>query len=254
MAQPFILGSCEGSRYCAGQPWSVSGGPQLEVPGLVPEDLAQPVARAVPGQPRGGVCVTDVDRITRHVRRGGRRGDPSGRLRPRAVRRKGVLEQLLLVGGGAPPTGEPHADPGASGIRRGVPERSAQLAVEPGHARVGVVEHRGGLGQPTVGHTQRTGRFVGSAAQRFGSPQRARRRTTRRGRAGSRRRRRTRRRAASEKGRERADHQDGGEGGRPGAAPEGGDLLAGEHAAQSRQRRVATTSAVLDTPTICTAL
>src|SRR5215210_6784180 len=53
-------------------------GAQLEVPGLVAVDLAQPVAGAVLGQPRRGIGGPDVDRVPRHVRRRLRGGHPPG--------------------------------------------------------------------------------------------------------------------------------------------------------------------------------
>ena len=55
-------------------------GAQFVVPGLVAVDLAQPVPRTVPGQPRRGIDVPDVDRVPRHVSRRVGGGHPSGSL------------------------------------------------------------------------------------------------------------------------------------------------------------------------------
>jgi hypothetical protein len=131
-------------------------GAQFVVPGFVAVDLAQPVLGAVPGQPRHGIGVPDVDRVPRHVRRRVRCGHPSGSFLFRAVLGDGLAKQLILVLRGAPATSDVELDPVVCGISCGLAEGTEQIGVEVGHGRSFVIEDRHPIGDGTVSLAKRT--------------------------------------------------------------------------------------------------
>ena len=96
---------------------------QLEVPGFVAVHLAQPVGGAVPGQPSGGVGVGEIDRVAGHVGGGLRGRDPAGGLRRGSVGRDRVVEQSLLVRGGAPAAVDDELDAVAGRVGGGSAQR-----------------------------------------------------------------------------------------------------------------------------------
>jgi hypothetical protein len=114
-------------------------GAQFVVPGLVAVDLAQPVLGAVFGQPRRGIGVPDVDRVSGHVRRRVRSGDPSGSFLFRAVLGDRLAKKLILVLGGAPSAVDVEVDAVVSGICRRFAQGPEQIGVEVGYAGILVI-------------------------------------------------------------------------------------------------------------------
>ena len=198
----------------------------------------------------------DVDRVPRHVsgRVGG--GHPSGGLRFRAVLRDRLAEQLLLVLRGAPAAVDVELDPVVRGIGRSLAQGPEQVGVEVGDTRDLVVEDRRAVGDGTVGLAERA-----TASRRRGRAPSARERTRCSDAPDGRHR--GRRRAVEDEdasslvaegcGDRRDDDEQAGDADPCGSGSDGSSfvLVAVGHACQSRQRGVAGTYAVFDTPTIC---
>jgi hypothetical protein len=131
-------------------------GAQFVVPGLVAVDLAQSVLGAVFRQPRRGIGVPDVDRVSGHVRRRGRGGDPSGSFLLRAVLGDRLAKKLILVLGGAPSAVDVDVDAVVSSVCRRFAQGPEQIGVEVGYAGVLVLKHGHAVGEGTVSRGSRT--------------------------------------------------------------------------------------------------
>ena len=131
-------------------------GAQFVVPGLVAVDLAQPVPGAVPGQPRRGIGLPDVDRGPRHVSRRVGGGHPSGGFLFRAVLRDRLTEEVFLVLRRTPATVDEELDPVDRGISCSSAQGTEQIGVEVGDTRNPVIEDRRAAGDGTAGLAERT--------------------------------------------------------------------------------------------------
>jgi hypothetical protein len=87
-----------------------------------------------------------------------RGGHPAGRFRLRAVLRDRFVEQVLLVGPGAPAAVDVEADPVARGIGGSPAQGAEQVGVELGDTRKVGVEDRRVVGEGTVGRAELLGR------------------------------------------------------------------------------------------------
>ena len=144
-------------------------GAQLVVPGLVAVDLAQPVAGAVRGQPRG-TGGPDVDRVPLHVlgRLGG--GHPSGGRLLRAVLRDRLAEESLLVRRGTPAAVDGEANSAGRGVGRGPAQGTEEIGVELGDARDLVVEDRRAFGDGAAGLADAERRALATERRRWAMP------------------------------------------------------------------------------------
>jgi hypothetical protein len=117
-------------------------GSQFVVPGLVPVDLAESILRAMSGQPRRGPGWPDVDRLSRHMSRRARGGDPSRGLLLRAVLPDRLKVEPVLVLRGAPTTVDRDLDSVPCGSLCSLAERTEEIWIEVGHRRRVAIEDR----------------------------------------------------------------------------------------------------------------
>ena len=131
-------------------------GARFVVPGFVAVDLAQPVLGAVLGQPRRGIGVPNVDRVSRHVRRRLRGCHPAGGFRFGSVLGNRLTKKLVLVLRGTPATIDDELDPVVRSISCSLAQGTKQIGVEVGYTRDLVIEDRRAVGDGTVSLAKRT--------------------------------------------------------------------------------------------------
>jgi hypothetical protein len=131
-------------------------GAEFVVPGFVAVDLAQPVLGAVLGQPRRGIVRRNVDRVTRHVSRRLRGGDPPGGFRFGSVLGNSLTKKLILVLRGTPATIDEELHPVARGIHCRLAHGTEKHWIKVGYARNLVSKDRRAVGDGTVSLAKRT--------------------------------------------------------------------------------------------------
>jgi hypothetical protein len=100
--------------------------------------------------------VPDVDRVSGHVRRRVRSGDPSSSFLFRAVLGDRLAKKLILIPGGAPSAVDGEVDAVVSGICRRFAQGPEQIGVEVGYAGILVIKHGHAVGEGTVSLASRT--------------------------------------------------------------------------------------------------
>ena len=131
-------------------------GAQFVMPGFVAGDLAQPVLGAVPGQPRGGIGVLNVDGVPRHVSRRLRGGHPAAGFLFGSVLGNRLTKKLILVLRGTPATIDEELDPVVRGISCSLAQGTEQIGGEVGYTRNLLVKDRRAVGDGTVSLAKRT--------------------------------------------------------------------------------------------------
>ena len=131
-------------------------GAQFVMPGFVAVDLAQPVLRAVLGQPRRRIGRPDVDRVPRHVSGGLGGGHPPGGFRFGSVLGYRLTKQLILVFWGTPTTIDVELDPVVRGISCSLAQGTEESWIKVGYTRNLVIEDRRAVGDGTFGLAKRT--------------------------------------------------------------------------------------------------
>jgi hypothetical protein len=218
-------------------------GAQFVVPGFVAVDLAQPVLGAVLGQPRRGIEGPNVDRVPRHVSRRFRGGHPAGGFLFGSVLGNRLTKKLILVLRGTPATIDEELDPVVRGISCSLAQGTEESWIKLGYTRNLVIKGRRAVGDGTVGLTKRTTVLTAKTTVLTAKD------VDGRGRRG-----RGRRQLVAEGcGDRRGNDQQAGDTDPANPNPTGrcSCWLAVGHAPQSRQRGVASTYAIFDTPTIC---
>src|SRR5262249_12850074 len=174
----WLLAATSGGRSASrvrawGRALAAGRGEQLEVPHLDGVRLAEAVARASTDQPVGGVGGADVHGLARDGRGPVRRVQVFARLGHAAVLLDGLVQQLLLVGLGAPARRHPELDAAfLLGVLGGPLYRAQQVRVEVADRRVLRVAQRNARAVVDLAvllvHRGRTGRGAATGGERDG--------------------------------------------------------------------------------------